>query len=123
MNLPLSTQKSKVQEKLGNKLETQFSLTHKTTDYFNISTAIMFNTTGKTQYLNIENAKIKEALETNTKSEAYWLKLGVAFSTVELFKQKKFVAPIDVALSAQRLLNARNLSGYDRIDVDFRMYF
>lgn len=122
-NLPLSTQKAKVHEKLGNKIETQLSLTHKTTDYLNLSTAVMYNTTGKTQYLDVQNAKIKQALETNTQNEAYWLKLGIAFSTVELYRQKKFAAPMDIALSAQRLLNAKNLSGYDRIDVDFRMYF
>lgn len=45
------------------------------------------------------------------------------FSTVEAYKRNKFDMPIDIGVTAQRLLNAKNTTDYDRIDLDFRMYF
>lgn len=122
-DMPLSKVKSKVNEKLGNKFDTTLTVTYNYNDWLNFHTAYILNTTSKASYSNLNDLKIKDALEAYSTNEANWVKIGANFSTVNLYRQNKFFMPFEVGVSVQRLLDAKNLNGYDRIDFDFRMYF
>jgi hypothetical protein len=73
--------------------------------------------------MDVQDSKVKAALEDNTDSSSRWVRAGIGFSAVEAYRRKMFAMPFEVAVSAQRLLNAKNTPSYDRIDVDLKLYF
>ena len=122
-NLPLAKTKRSVNQKLGNKLDTSLTATYLPAFWMNLYSSYILGTTAQTNYYDITDPDVKSALESNTSSSAQWLKIGIGFSTVEAYKRKKFDLPLDIGVSAQRLLNAKNTASYDRFDLDFRLYF
>lgn len=122
-DLPLAKTKRTVNQKLGDKIDASFSATYYPTYWMNLSSSYMLGSTGQTNYYDITDPDVKKALEADTSSSSQWLKVGIGFSTVEAYKRKKFDVPVDIGISAQRLLNAKNTASYDRIDLDFRLYF
>jgi hypothetical protein len=47
----------------------------------------------------------------------------VNFSTVSLFKKKKFIAPIDVNIAIQSIVGGTNTPKYERVDLELRLFF
>lgn len=122
-DVPLSRDKKTVKEKLGNKIDAAATITLNPTHWLNFNSSYIVSRTAATRYDNIEDRKVKEALESNTDSEARWIKVGMGLSTIEAYKRKKFDMPFEIGVSAQRLLNARNSANYERIDVDLKLFF
>ena len=122
-DLPLAQTKRSVGEKLGDKIDASFTVTYNPTYWMNLNTSYMTAMTEKTNYFDVSDPDVKKALEADTNSSNQWVKVGIGFSTVEAYKRKKFDVPMDIGVSAQRLLNAKNTASYDRIDIDFRLYF
>jgi hypothetical protein len=122
-DLPLAQTKRTVSQKLGDKVEATLSTTYNPTYWMNINSSYIAGATGKTNYFDVSNPDVKKALESDTKSSNQWIRVGIGFSTVEAYKRNKFDMPIDIGVTAQRLLNAKNTASYDRIDLDFKMYF
>lgn len=122
-DLPLAQTKRTVGQKLGDKVEATFTTTYNPTYWMNINSSYIAGATGKTNYYDVTDPDVKKALESETNSSNQWVRVGIGFSTVEAYKRNKFDMPIDIGVSAQRLLNAKNTASYDRIDLDFRMYF
>ncbi len=122
-NVPLAREKKTVTQKLGNKIDATATFTLNPTHWINFNTSYIASQTQSTSYDDVEDAKIRTALEANTFTESRWIKVGLEFSTVEAYKRKKFDMPFDFGVSAQRLLNAKNAVSYDRFDVDFKLYF
>lgn len=121
-NVPLSKTKETMDEKLGNKIDSTFMVTVNPTMYLNFNSAILYSETGASQY-GASDPNVKAVLEQNTNSSNYWARIGVGFSSVDLYKIKKMDIPFEVNLSAQKLLNAKNSADYERFDLDFRLYF
>lgn len=90
--------------------------------WFNINTSFIYNETAAATYY-ASNPSIKSTLEKNTYSSNQWARLGIGFSSVELYKTKKMDIPFEVNLSGQKLLNAKNSANYQRFDFDVRLYF
>ncbi len=122
-DVPLSKNKSTVNQKLGNKIDATLSATYNPTSWINFNSAIIHSQVEQTTYSNIKDAKIKSALESDTEVESNWLRVGIGFSTIESYKRKKFDVPFEAGLSVQKLLNAKNSVNYNRIDLDFKIYF
>jgi hypothetical protein len=122
-NLPLSSSKKTVNQKLGNKLDATASATYSPTYWMNINTSFILASIGKSRYENVGESNVRNALENETESQSSWLRLGLGFSTIEAYKRKKFDLPFDFGISGQRLLNAKNTASYDRVDLDFKFYF
>jgi len=121
-DVPLSAEKEAMSEKLGNKFDSTATITLNPTSWLNFNSALIYSETGATSY-GAADPRVKAVLEQNTSSNNYWGKVGVGFSSVDLYKAKKMDIPFEVNLSAQRLLNAKNSYNYDRFDLDFRLYF
>ncbi|MCO4793769.1 MAG: hypothetical protein KC493_08660 [Bacteriovoracaceae bacterium] len=62
-------------------------------------------------------------LEKETSFQSHSLRLNFNFSTVSLFKKKKFIAPIDLNIAAQTILGGENTPKYERYDFEVRMFF
>ncbi len=123
VDIPLSKNKSIVNQKLGNKIDASLSATYNPNYWLNFNSAILHSQVGNTDYSNVNDAKIKTALESNTEVSTQWLKVGMGISTIESYKRKKFDVPLEVGLSTQTLLNAKNAIKYNRVDLDFKIYF
>jgi len=121
-DVPLSSEKETMSEKLGNKFDSTVTLTINPTSWLNFNSALIYSETGATTY-GASDPRVKAVLEQDTSSNNYWGKVGVGFSSVDLYKAKKMDIPFEVNLSAQRLLNAKNSYNYDRFDLDFRLFF
>lgn len=121
-NVPLSSEKETMSEKLGNKIDSSFTVTVNPNSWLNFNSALIYSETGATSY-GASDPRVKATLEKDTIANNYWGKVGVGVSTVEMYKAKKMDIPCEVNLSAQRLLNAKNSANYDRFDLDFRLYF
>lgn len=121
--IPLSRTKKTLNQKLGNKVDASFTVTLIPTIWMNLNSSILMSSVEKTVYYDVTDPKVREALEKDTNSESRWLRVGVGFSTVEAYKRKKFDIPLDINLSAQKLLEAKNTASYERFDVDFKLYF
>ena len=122
-SLPLSRTKRTLNQKLGNKIDGMLTATYNPTYWMNLNSSLIMGTTGKTSYSEVTDRAIREALEVDTESKNSWLRVGVGFSTIEAYKRKQFEMTFEVGVSAQRLLNAKNTASYDRIDLDFKLYF
>lgn len=121
-DVPLAKEKETMSEKLGNKIDTTFTVTLNPVSWLNFNSAVIYSETGATTY-GASDPRVKAVLEKDTTVSNYWGKVGVGFSSVDLYKAKKMDIPFEVNLSAQRLLNAKNAYNYDRFDLDFRLYF
>ncbi|MBC7539531.1 MAG: hypothetical protein H7281_11970 [Bacteriovorax sp.] len=121
-DMPLSKNKELMSEKLGNKIDSTLSVTYNTTPWLNFNSSFIFSETGASHY-GASDPRVKSVLELNTMSTNQWARVGIGFSSVELYKVKKMDIPCELNLSAQKLLNAKNAANYERFDLDFRLYF
>ncbi|MCK6595893.1 MAG: hypothetical protein L6Q33_11895 [Bacteriovoracaceae bacterium] len=119
---PLSAKKAYIQEKLGDKIEADLVLTATYFDHFKNDLSLMYTKKFKDEY-TLDNSTAKSYLEKNTDSDSLWVKAGLKFSTIDLFKANKFWIPLDIGTSVQTLISGRNTPDYTRIDIDFRLYF
>lgn len=121
-DFPLTRNKDIISEKLGNKIDASASITYNTTSWLNFNATIILNETGASTYKTTD-LKVKEILEKNSTTSNRWERLGVGFSSLELYKSKKMDIPFEINLSAQKLISAKNSPNYKRYDLDFRFYF
>ena len=123
VNVPLSQKSITTDQKLGDKIDLAATITFNPSYWFYANTSYLYSFVDQTRYTNIENSKIRNALESNTESNSHWVKVGLGINTTQAYKSKKFDIPLDVSVNAQKLLNAKNTVSYDRIDFDFKFYF
>ncbi|AUN98993.1 hypothetical protein DOM21_05990 [Bacteriovorax stolpii] len=123
VDMPLSSQKQTVNQKLGNKIDTTLTLTYNPTHWMNLNSSLILGQTEATTYANVADPKVRRALEEDTGNESRWARIGIGFSTIEAYKRKQFEMPFDIGVTAQRLLNGKNTASYDRIDLDLKLYF
>jgi hypothetical protein len=120
--LPLSQEKRLVTEKLGNKMDSTFTLTINPTYWFNINSSLIINQTEATRF-NVTESNIKAAMESKTDSLNKWGRIGIGFSGIELYKRKKLDIPFDINLSYQRIVTAKNTPAFERADASIHLYF
>lgn len=122
-DLPLAKTKRVVNQKLGDKIDASLTATYYPIHWMNLNTSYLLSSTAQTNYYDITDPDVKKALEADTDSNSHWVKVGLGFSSVEAYKRKNFDVPMDIGVSVQRLLNAKNTASFDRIDFDFKLYF
>ncbi len=110
-------------QKLGNKIDAMATITYNPFSWMNVNTSLILADVGQTKYSEVEDSNVRSNLEADTATESRWLRVGMGLSTLEAYKRKKFEVPLEVGVSAQRLLNAKNTANYDRVDFDFKFYF
>lgn len=121
-DFPLSKHKEYINEKLGNKMEGELTLTTTFFESVSQSIGVLYQSKESNRY-ETKNLTAKEILEKNSNEKSVWLKTGIKFSSIEFFKNNSFFVPFDIGGSYQTLIQGKNTADYHRLDVDFRLYF
>ncbi len=59
----------------------------------------------------------------NTQLRSHTLRLGTTYSTLNMFKKKLFPAPVSINLAVQSIIGGKNTPKYERVDLEFRLFF
>jgi hypothetical protein len=119
---PLTTRKSISKIKLGNKAQTNLQLSFHFSDQLMTSFVYMLDYKESDKY-NGPYAISDYILQIDTERNSQTAKVNFNFSTVALFQQKKFIAPLNFNLSAQTIFTGKNVPYYKRLDFEIALYF
>ena len=62
-------------------------------------------------------------LETDSEKITHTARLNLSYSTLFLYKQNKFFAPINFNLAFQSIFAGKNVPKYERADFEIRLFF
>ncbi len=121
-DFPFGSESETFYIKLGDRIKGSISSTYEFNDYLSIRPEYLHEVAASSDFrsLNPEADRIYEVRTNQVIQEA---KLSLMFTTVNWFQQGKFIAPLDLSISAQTLVNGRNVPDFSRFDLDFRIYF
>lgn len=119
---PVTTRKGMTKIKLGNKSETNLKGNFAFNDQWSTSLCYTFEYKEADRYTSAYS-DANHILALDTEKIAHTAKLNVNYSTVQLYKTKKFIAPINLNLSLQSIIKGKNIPRYERVDFDFSLYF
>lgn len=121
-NFQLSPDIGEFNIKYGDKIDFHIYPNFSVTDWLGFKPGYEFNY----QFQSTYSSNFVEAdsiLSQNTEKTAHHLKITTQFSTIKLYKQKKFVMPFTVDVTAQKMIKGSNNPKYSRYDVEFRFFF
>ena len=120
--LPGDGQVQTVKRKPGNRVEAELSSTLKLGEQFSVWGAYQYQRKVKDDYSGPGNLYYA-GLEKNTDFEATNGETGVEFSTIQLYRKKKFAMPMQVALTYNTTLSGYNTADASYGRVDLKFYF
>lgn len=121
-DFPLSRRSDNFKEKLGNKVNLTFGPTYHLTHWASISSTYGFESQGRSLYES-KNTEANNILAHNSDSESHNIRLAASFSTISLYKMKKFVMPLSMSLRAQKKIKGRNTPKHSQYELDFKFFF
>jgi hypothetical protein len=108
--------------KLGDKLDLNFNAEYMYNSWLEFKVGYEYAWKGKsTYYSEFDNAN--EILALNSETVAHNVRLGAKITSVNLFKQKKFLLPGSINFSVLKMLSGRNIPVVSRYELQFRMFF
>lgn len=117
-----SDKKADFYEKLGNKISYNLSGQYKHTAWFNSILGYEFMQRGNSVF----ESSLQEAnriLAIDSHELSHTLKAGLKLTTIDLYKMKKFAAPMSLEFIARRVVQGENTPEITRFDLEFRLYF
>jgi hypothetical protein len=119
---PVTTRKGVTEIKLGNKTQANLQENFKFNDQWMSSLTYIFEYKEEDKYKSafLDANKIL-AMDTEKFSQS--AKINLNYSTVKLYQQKKFAAPMNFNLSAQSIFSGKNTPNYERFDFELGLYF
>ena len=121
-NFALNDTKSRFTEKLGNRFLLTTQLEYHPTDWLKIEPSLIYNYIGKADYSS-NNQTANRLLALNTEASSTSLRLMGQISSVNLYKQKKFLLPAHIYFAYENMVYGKNIPKADILEVEFRMYF
>lgn len=119
---PLSRNKGNFKEKLGNKLALSVGPSYQVNGEFSLAATYGYERQGKSKYES-EFAVANDILAEDTDSESHNVRVSGGFSTVNLFKAKKFAVPLNISLTGQKKIAGRNTPKHSQYEIDFKFFF
>lgn len=119
---PITSRKGEAKIDLGDKILVNSQANFHLSDEWTTSLIYLYEFKGKDEYQSA-HAEADAILEKETKIKSHTLRFNVNFSTVSLFKKKKFIAPIDVNIAIQSIVGGTNTPKYERVDLELRLFF
>ncbi|MDO9184354.1 MAG: hypothetical protein Q7U04_18205 [Bacteriovorax sp.] len=119
---PITANSGMAKIKLGNKIQTNVQGSYKLSDEWNTSLIYSLEYTEPTVYKS-SSAQADLILATDTEKITHTGVLNLGYTTVGLYKQKKFFAPISLNFSVQSIFAGKNVPKYQRADFDIRFFF
>ncbi|MBH48988.1 MAG: hypothetical protein CME71_12540 [Halobacteriovorax sp.] len=121
-DFPMTEKKGISEIDLGDKLLFGTQINYSIDDQWTPSLNYIFEYKAKDNYSS--NSPTADAInESNTELRSHTLRLGMSYSTLELFKQKKFILPGAINFAIQSVLGGKNTPKYERADLEFRLFF
>lgn len=119
---PMTNQKGEAQVKLGNKLLLATQASYLIDDEWTPSLQYSFEYKEKDNYES--NSELSDRInENNTELYAHSLRANISYSTLNLFKKKKFILPAVINFAIQSVFGGKNTPKYERADLEFRLFF
>jgi hypothetical protein len=118
----LSDRKGMFYEKLGNQFIFNIGPEWIANEWMTIYPQYQFDYQEATSYES-EYTVANEVMAKDTDSYSHSFRFQLALSSVNLFLQEKFLLPLQLKLTYQTSFAGMNSPVYDRIEMDFRMFF
>jgi hypothetical protein len=119
---PVTKNKGEADIKLGNKAATNLQLNYAFNDSWSSSLLYTLEYTEKSDYKSADPTA-DQVLENDTEKVSHTGRFGIAYSTLSLFRQKRFFMPISFNLAFQSIFAGKNVPKYDRGDFEIRFFF
>ncbi len=119
---PVTSRKGNAKIDLGDKLLVNSQMNVHLSDEWTTSFIYIYEFKGKDDYRSAY-PEADAILEKETQFKSHTLRFNVNFSTVSLFKKKKFLAPLDLNAAIQSIVGGTNTPKYERVDLELRMFF
>lgn len=117
-----SDNKADFYEKLGNKINYNLSGQYKHSDWINSILGYEFMQRGNSTFESSLN-EANRILARDSHELSHTLKAGLKFTTIDLYKKKKFAAPMSLEFIARKVVQGQNTPEITRFDLEFRLYF
>lgn len=121
-SFPVTSRKGEVEIKLGNKFQYNLQNTVYLNDQFSLSGLYTLELKGSDNYTSAY-PESDAYYEDQSNESSHTGRFNLGYSTVNLYKKKKFSAPLDINFSYQNIFDGKNIPKYDRFDLEFRLYF
>lgn len=119
---PVTKNKGVARIKLGNKYQTNLQLNYKLSDEWMTSTIYSLEYTEKSDYKS-SSPVADNILENDTEKVSHVGRVNLGYSTVSLYKEKKFFMPMSFNVAFQTVLGGKNVPKYSRGDFEVRLFF
>lgn len=119
---PVTKKKGVAKIKYGNKYSGNFQLNYKLSDEWMTSTIYGLEYTEKADYQSSDPIA-DNILENDTEKVSHIGRLNLGYSTIHLYKEKRFFAPMNFNLAFQTTIGGKNVPKYARGDFEVRLFF
>jgi hypothetical protein len=119
---PVTRNKGNTRIKLGNKFTENLQSTFTITDAWSTSLLYTLESQEAASYES-SSTIANQILSTDTQKLSHSARLGLSFSTLNLYKQKLFKFPIQLTLSAQTYFAGKNIPQYSLADLELKIFF
>nr|BDT27569.1 transporter [Bacteriovorax sp. HI3] len=119
---PVTSTKGNAHVKLGNKAQTNLQGNYRISDDWGTSLTYSLEYKEKDDYRS-SNAVADSILEEGTERISHTGRFSLGYTTLNLFKQKRFFLPLSLNLAVQSIFAGKNTPKYERADFQIRMFF
>ncbi|AUN97456.1 hypothetical protein C0V70_04895 [Bacteriovorax stolpii] len=119
---PVTSTKGNAHVKLGNKGQTNFQGNYRISDDWGTSLTYSLEYKEKDDYRS-SNTVSDSILEEGTERISHTGRFSLGYTTLNLFKQKRFFLPLSLNLAVQSIFAGKNTPKYERADFQIRMFF
>jgi len=121
-DFPITSRKGMAKISLGSKLQYNLAFNFFPHSAWTLTPSYTFDIQGETLYTS-DYPEADSILRTDTKTHSHTWKFNINYSTVRMFKKKKFPIPLQLNISTQFISGGHNTPKYQRADFEFRMFF
>lgn len=119
---PVTADQSSARIKLGNKILTNLQNNFKISEQWTTSLLYSLEYSEPTNY-QTSIQRSDSILEEDSEKISHIARLYLGYSTLNLYQQKKFFAPVNLNLAFQSILAGKNIPKYERVDFEVRFYY
>lgn len=119
---PVTSNKGVAKIKFGNKAQTNLKLNYRISDQWGAGLAYSLELKEKDDYQSTKPAT-DEILEDATDRSSHTGKFSLAYSTLNLYQQKKFFMPLMISATVNTIFAGKNTPKYERADLQLSLFF
>ena len=119
---PLTTRAGITKIKMGNMAETNLKLNYNLSDQWGTSLHYIFQYKESDKFYS-PYSDSNSILAIDTEKISHIGRINFSYSTLNLFKKKKFIAPLMFNVSAQSIFAGKNIPKYQRADFEITLFF